>query len=373
MSKKLSSNASSTPIVNSVDQPPIIEMRDAVNGVCMNLFSSLENAQLASKISEKLILKACREGGGLVEDKYFRFVEGYEWKTENKHLSFDEPPQKKRLPKKTEKKMTPPKHNLAIAAQFGGPKPPYTFDVSRLLPIKSQFRATLRPPKVVELLDKGTNEVIVCFRGITNAHQALGINRGFATMACHSYGTASQFDFKDYVLRYAADQDAPLVAYEYGCHEDDRKKVNETHQERMARWARIMQEERRGASASAQALSPSKKKRKAPAPPPVRPTPPPAPSFRGRGTIGDSIVVADITVPSGITNETDTSMMCIMCQETKAEIVLEPCHHCVLCARCADTACKTFCPSCRTKIIGRIQPTTIRIVRPQIYSAYSFM
>lgn len=36
-------------------------------------------------------------------------------------------------------------------------------------------------------------------------------------------------------------------------------------------------------------------------------------------------------------------------------------------------ACKSFCPQCRTPIRGRSQPTEAFLVRPRIYTAYSFL
>jgi len=65
---------------------------------------------------------------------------------------------------------------------------------------------------------------------------------------------------------------------------------------------------------------------------------------------------------------------CIACQEEKATIIFEPCLHCVLCARCNEAGvCKSWCPTCRTTITGRVQPYSARVVRPKVYSVYSFM
>jgi hypothetical protein len=54
-------------------------------------------------------------------------------------------------------------------------------------------------------------------------------------MACLSYGSTEQYDFQDYILRYANDQYAPIHTYEYGRHDEDCIEIKETHQERMAR------------------------------------------------------------------------------------------------------------------------------------------
>ena len=213
--------------------------------------------------------------------------------------------------------------------------------------------------------------------------------------------------------RYAPFQDAPLAAYEYGAHEEDWKQINETHQHRLARWSRVVADEKSGKTSS-----PAQKKEAAPnemsgkntsparkkaAPESLRMKenkktveartkktgrvlkeprikPPPAASgdaniagFRGVGTAGDTVELKHVSVPMRVVNDTDTSMMCVVCQENKAEIVFEPCHHCVLCSDCSETTCKTFCLSCRTTITGRLRPSAIHAVRPRIYSSYSFM
>jgi len=189
------------------------------------------------------------------------------------------------------------------------------------------------------------------------------------------------------------------VAYEYGAHKDDLKEISETHQERIARWAKVLRDElisgknsspspRKRTKSAREKQKKSQVQRKtratetrrqsdqsvaAPASISTRNSEEDVASFRGAGTFGETISLNDITVPTSIRNDTDTSMVCIMCQEQRAEVVFEPCHHCVLCSRCSERTCKTFCPSCRTTITGRLRPSSIRVVRPRIYSSYSFM
>ena len=71
--------------------------------------------------------------------------------------------------------------------------------------------------------------------------------------------------------------------------------------------------------------------------------------------------------------EDEVQTMCIFCQEKPARIVFEPCQHCVMCLDCSEQGAKKFCPLCRTPIVTRVEPTYVRLVRPRIYSAYSFM
>ena len=65
---------------------------------------------------------------------------------------------------------------------------------------------------------------------------------------------------------------------------------------------------------------------------------------------------------------------CVACQTNKADLVFEPCQHNVLCSECNKRGiCSKWCPTCRTPITKRIQPSSAVVVRPQVYSAYSFM
>jgi hypothetical protein len=64
---------------------------------------------------------------------------------------------------------------------------------------------------------------------------------------------------------------------------------------------------------------------------------------------------------------------CIVCQTENAQIVFQPCYHCVICANCS-TSCPIFCPTCRTKISNRVRPTrSVQLFQPRIYSANAFM
>lgn len=201
-----------------------------------------------------------------------------------------------------------------------------------------------------------------------------------------------------FLSRYAAYQEGPLAAYEYGAHKEDWKQINETHQARLARWKKVMLEERTGQRSSPihkkktalaeprkpkakkKSAEPRKKSERSKAADESMQTTAMAcytgmTRFRGDGTVDAPVKLVDVSVPTrtSIVNDTDTSRICIMCQESGANVVLEPCHHCVLCVSCAETSCRTFCPCCRTTITDRLQTTSILVVRPRIYSSYSFM
>lgn len=165
--------------------------------------------------------------------------------------------------------------------------------------------------------------------------------------------------------------------------------MKETHQARLARWTRAMSNETRDSGGTSQTLPPTKKiKRsyqkkkdnaaaskkvttKVPATAKQKLTP--STITIGEAAAAKEINLNGISVPPTITNNTDTSMICIMCQAQVANIVFEPCHHCVMCSRCSNMAAPTFCPTCRTTISDRIKPSSIRVVRPRVYSSYSFM
>ena len=87
-------------------------------------------------------------------------------------------------------------------------------------------------------------------------------------------------------------------------------------------------------------------------------------------TTMDSNTLVSLRQPSRGTFQGD----CIACQTNKADLVFEPCQHNVLCEECSKKGiCSKWCPTCRTVITNRIQPSSAIVVRPQVYSAYSFM
>jgi hypothetical protein len=352
-------NPSSIPQNDGKDEPILPRRIHSVHLSTGNAetYVSIEAAAIETGTLPSLIEQACIGGGGTTDGKlYFSFAD----ETQPQLFLFSE---------------------KTATLKEGGPIPPSTFDVSTLLPVKKvSYPNPSKPQKIIELVDKGTNKVVCCFRNITKAQQALGFDRNFVSTACLSYGTRFQPDLGTYSLRYAnTDHGGPLLAYEYGAHEEDCKVLKETHNARLARWARVM-------SGKGQTFPPTKKrsyqkkkdntvkinvtkivsvsaKRKSTAPT----------ITIGEAAAAKEIKLNDISVPSKITNNTDSSMICIMCQAHVANVVFEPCHHCVLCSRCSETACQKFCPTCRTTISDRIKPSSIRVVRPRVYGSYSFM
>uniref|UniRef100_A0A7S1BUP2 RING-type domain-containing protein n=1 Tax=Corethron hystrix TaxID=216773 RepID=A0A7S1BUP2_9STRA len=70
----------------------------------------------------------------------------------------------------------------------------------------------------------------------------------------------------------------------------------------------------------------------------------------------------------------ERQLQCVICQERPAVVVLEPCQHCVLCRECSDSGlCAKYCPSCRTPVFGKSDAGVAIIVRPRVYSIYTFL
>ena len=59
--------------------------------------------------------------------------------------------------------------------------------------------------------------------------------------------------------------------------------------------------------------------------------------------------------------------LCILCQESKASIILNPCQHCLYCKKCITKSSfgKKFCPVCRTSITSTTQVSYVKYVRPR--------
>ena len=82
-----------------------------------------------------------------------------------------------------------------------------------------------------------------------------------------------------------------------------------------------------------------------------------------------------------------TESACILCQESKAQVIFMPCFHCILCSTCCErfnyapsyylrntqqNKNNKFCPSCRVPIQSISKPKTAVLVRPKVYSAACF-
>ena len=55
-------------------QAKLVEVADATTGDVINILNSMRQAEKETRTSRTLIGKLCREGGGTVENYYFRFA-----------------------------------------------------------------------------------------------------------------------------------------------------------------------------------------------------------------------------------------------------------------------------------------------------------
>lgn len=77
-------------------------------------------------------------------------------------------------------------------------------------------------------------------------------------------------------------------------------------------------------------------------------------------------------------------VMCILCQQTRVQVVFLPCSHCVLCTKCFEIvpasrrssssgSRQQVCLVCRTPIQSISQATPARYIQPRVYAASLFL
>jgi Zinc finger, C3HC4 type (RING finger) len=275
------------------------------------------------------------------------------------------------------------------------PKPlPHFFDYSTLRPIRKKTKPLLRQRRTIELVELRSQKVLVVFRGSTDASRALDIDRKDVSTACEAYIKGTPLHFDTFTLRYAPP--GQFSAYIYGDHPDDFKKLKaESHKEIAARFKKVFQEKKQNGTLGE-----------------------PSPcmySFGATNTLSIIESLPESTMNSrdeesehnnrrrprqGLSDDLsestqrllessrqcsqpirvsalqgglDAHTVCLICQTNPPRIVFEPCHHAVLCASCAKTSCHYFCPVCHTPITRRVEPRSAILLRPRIFSAYSFL
>lgn len=402
-----------------------IELRDPVTGKVEQVFPNATDAADATSITRYKINKACQDGGGLVGGKFFRYQHAMDedefdgqasgntdtampdqsaidaannaselakmgtspQKLAIQHALLAVGKQKARsLPmaagrssstKVASRKMTP-------APPLGLPKPTQ-FDLSTLKAVRKKTNPAKRPKRIIELVELRTGKVLVCFRGATDVCRALDLDRKDVTKACDAEEKRRKMiNFKSgtFTLRYA--RVGKVEAYVYGDHREDyvKKGKTETHKEVAKRFKSVYAAEKLAGTLGELPDFLSGEKSTDPTPSVKMPalaalaaassTVAPARSDFGElveeGTVSEEKVDI-VTVTAGL----DATSLCLVCQTVPPHIVFEPCFHAVLCASCAGLACRSFCPLCRTPIQNRIEPKTAILVRPRIFSAYSFM
>lgn len=256
------------------------------------------------------------------------------------------------------------------------------------------------------------------------AAQALGVDVGMIENAFLLGGLDPRNErLKLCLLRRVASS----TAYEYGAHARDYYHVEETHQERLSRWAKVQEQQHKlrallqeeneqeqvqqpSDPTTATAINSNKShyntrkttglerqssrtKRKSP---PLASNQSASDkktemSAAKRARIQELLkqsmlyptiqnhkldAIAAIIPKAPSNNSAQGSVdenfhdLCIACQESRASTVLEPCHHCVLCRDCAIKWCPYTCPKCRTPIERRLYPREILPILPPFYSIY---
>lgn len=248
---------------------------------------------------------------------------------------------------------------------------PDFFDFTTLKPIRKKKKPLMHDRKMVELMELRTLKVLVCFRSAADTSRALGIDRREVIDACEKYSKVKPVTFKTFTLRYA--QKGHYAAYIYGDHAEDYKsRRKETSAETAARFLRVFKEKGKDGSLGQppeMTLLNSLQK------------PPPSDEVVSElpAAVGKKALVADAHIDqkkvdlSNLKTGLDGNTMCLVCQSVPPHVVFEPCYHAVLCSSCAENTCKFFCPTCHTPITRRVEPKFAILVRPRIYSAYSFM
>ena len=319
--------------------------KEEKNKIKQKLYATFLLASRKTHIRESLIHAVCEEGGGFLGGHWFCYVDH---------------PQPNRSPRRFTKEFL-----------MGLP-----FDVSTLRPLGERQRQSTSQwaKKVIELLCKKTKEALVCFTSVDSAATALGITVTQVNRACDTYVSPEQYDFSSYILRYKIES----TAYEYGSHQSDYEQIQETHEERLARWKHLQDHPNqvdRGKVALANNTGDDDKGVKDM-----------DESKKAKDSQQDIILRETLALfgtrlfDPNPTPLSEGRKMCVFCQTSRAEIMFEPCGHCVVCEKCAACTCQVFCPKCRTNIKKRKRSVSlfrgVRLdlsIKPRAFAPFQFM
>jgi len=247
------------------------------------------------------------------------------------------------------------------------------FDITKLKPIKSNASSasTISTKRYIELRCKGLNQPIICFNSLSDASNALSLPRSIIKKII----TDKSYNHHDptFTLHYLS-RDAYCTAYLYGTHEQDSKSLSQLQQQQQQEesYERRKKRFRNVYATDLQKIVDAT----------MTTTKEPKPTneitlasiYKGKTVVdSSSLSVFPVESKDHLLNF-DYQGVCILCQENNAQVVLHPCQHCLFCTKCVKNGfCKKFCPVCRTPISSTVEASYLKIVRPRIYSAYSFM
>ncbi|GFH44409.1 hypothetical protein CTEN210_00883 [Chaetoceros tenuissimus] len=274
------------------------------------------------------------------------------------------PPHKKKLKvitKKVPKKKQPMTSPTAAQADF----PSNHYPVHLLQPLQS----TAGPKKKwVELYCKGLKKVICCFRGHQDAATALNLDRNVVKAMCEKKAENVPI-YSTFSLMYASNK-VQAPAYHYGIHELDFEPNLETYQERIERFEATHIQDKG-----------MYKKKNIMAPPtneiPLQNLLPGQDSLslkqeKPLPPSNNLMVTVVQDQDKLLSHSLQFQNMCIFCQDTLANVILQPCKHCVLCETCFESGTvRKFCPVCRIGLMGSVKAEKhVKYVRPRVFSPY---
>jgi hypothetical protein len=368
----------------------VVRTKDGTNHV----FRSASEAHRFTGISSKVIKGICDAGGGFHKSPkrklyYLTYKEGDSGEEDEE----PKPPAAKKKRRKSEPKPLPLKLE--------------PFNVSTLLPLTRVEKPTTTFK--IELICKLTGEVHACFPNVEYAAQALNVEPSVVRKACKSFGEV-QFDedLPFCQLRYVQKS----TAYEYGAHARDFFSCEETHEERLERWAKLQKTtqayhqppetidymEDQPSSGSDESLTQDKAIVQARSPEPKENEAAKEREEQQEDTQDDDgeeergNVSGDgddekeegnqlsetktkeiMSFLQGATIWPESSSVCIACQAKDSSVVLEPCHHRVLCRECAEKWCPYVCPRCLIPIQRRVEPAQCVWIQPNVNFKSSFL
>lgn len=340
-------------------RPKACEMLCPLSKKVMKTFQSCSQAEREMKISKGTIARLCRTGGGIVDGKHFQYTT-------------------KKALEKNMNQTTVSSNNKGDTDSNDCPSAKH-FDVTQLQPMKST--ASLKK-KYVELFCKGSNKVLVCFRGNMDASNALNLDREVVIKMCQGKASPS---FESFSLSYKSSKMKPSC-YQYGVHEEDNSEIRETYADRVKRWEEtFLREQQTGGKQNAvknptttttcDIASNSPPEHVERGNPPTKEV---SVSTLCNNKIGNTAIrpesLVSVMSPDEAFFTSKYQKLCIVCQKRTADVLFQPCSHSVICGHCNSMDhCKTFCPICKTSISSTTCITHVKYVRPRIYSAYSFM
>lgn len=236
--------------------------------------------------------------------------------------------------------------------------PPGHFDLTLLKPLPRPLSNNTND-KYIELYCKGRKENLCCFKGHRNAAIALNLETHQIEQMCTKEKGAPVFH--SFELSYAPNRHHSS-SYYFGGHSEDYRPFLETYIERLERFrntyeTEIKRLEEINTTTNEIHLSI-------------------LPEFQSKTYPGAEKIMVTSVKSEGhlLNNQNNYQLLCIICQDTRARIIFEPCKHAVLCEACFSKGfCRKFCPICRTPLLSTTKPNKIRIVRPRVFSTYSVL